>query len=357
MVSGVFVLVALYVSVKLIRNHLKYFTKPGVQRKIIGILWMVPIYATTSWLSLRFKSWSLLFDMMRDCYEAYVIYLFLALMVAYLGDGSDERVVRILMTLPDLPHPFPFNYWNKPIKMDSSFLRDCKMAAMQFVVLKPLTGFLAILLEHFDLYAQGEFVLNRGYLYISIILNASVTYAFYYLVLFYLALGTHLKPYKPVPKFLCVKAVLFLSYWQSVVLAFLSKFEIIHQVGSWTTNDVTMGIQNVLICFEMMVIAFVHTHAFPYDEYKDYAESLETSSLRDSILSENFAFDDAVRDFNEVMPIVLPSGFKPSSNTRRSEKVIAPGVKLPPKQVTPVAYKNTKKTPLEPVDADRGWKL
>ncbi|ETW04912.1 hypothetical protein H310_04014 [Aphanomyces invadans] len=360
-ISGTFVLTALITSVKLIRNHLVYFTKPLVQRKIIGILWMVPIYATTSWLSLRFKDWSLFLDMFRDCYEAYVIYLFLALMVAYLGDGSDDRVVRILRTLPDLPHPFPFNYCNQPIKMGKRFLRDCKMAAMQFVVLKPLTGLLAIILEKFDMYGQGHFVLNRGYLYLSLIINASVTYAFYYLVLFYLALGTHLKPYNPVPKFLCVKAVLFLSYWQSVVLAFLSRFEIIHQLGSWTTDDVTNGIQNVLICFEMMVIAVVHTYAFPFESFKNddvFSDALDSGSLRDSILSENFAFDDALRDFNEVMPIVLPSGFKPSSNSRRSDKLLSParGGKVTKTKVT--AYKNLNtNSAVAPEDADRGWKL
>ncbi|ETV86652.1 hypothetical protein H257_01777 [Aphanomyces astaci] len=361
-ISGTFVLTALVISVKLIRNHLVYFAKPLVQRKIIGILWMVPIYATTSWLSLRFKGWSLFLDMLRDCYEAYVIYLFLALMVAYLGDGSDDRVVRILRTLPDLPHPFPFNYCNPPIKMGKRFLRDCKMAAMQFVVLKPLTGFAAILLERFDLYGQGHFVVNRGYLYLSLIINASVTYAFYYLVLFYLALGTHLKPFNPVPKFLCVKAVLFLSYWQSVVLAFLSRFAIIHELGTWTTDDVTNGIQNVLICFEMMVIAVVHTYAFPFEAFKDddmmFANAMDGGTLRDSILSENFAFDDALRDFNEVMPIVLPSGFKPSSNSRRTDKLLSPprGGKVTKTKV-PASIKHGHAAAVTPEDADRGWKL
>lgn len=39
-------------------------------------------------------------------------------------------------------------------------------------------------------------------------------YAFYCLGMFYYVLKTPLKPYDPVPKFLCIKAVLFLSFWQ-----------------------------------------------------------------------------------------------------------------------------------------------
>jgi hypothetical protein len=146
-VAGVFVGVAVVASIRLIRGHLNNFTKPIVQSKvswlhgscwrlsflstaltddesclqIVGILWMVPIYATDSWLSLRFKvctrsvDWSsfplgrahepfhlqqdsaLYLDLLRDSYEGYVIYLFLALMIAYLGDGSNERVLQVRM--------------------------------------------------------------------------------------------------------------------------------------------------------------------------------------------------------------------------------------------------------------------
>lgn len=62
------------------------------QSKIIGILWMVPIYAVDSFVSLRFKDAALYVDMLRDCYEGYALYLFLALMVGYLGDGDEYKV-------------------------------------------------------------------------------------------------------------------------------------------------------------------------------------------------------------------------------------------------------------------------
>jgi hypothetical protein len=45
-------------------------------------------------------------------------------------------------------------------------------------------------------------------------MNVSVGYAFYCLGLFYIMLNQPLKKHNPVPKFLCIKAVLFLSFWQ-----------------------------------------------------------------------------------------------------------------------------------------------
>ncbi|KAK1945692.1 Transmembrane protein 184 [Phytophthora citrophthora] len=314
-VAGVFVAASVLSSALLIRGHLNHFTQPIVQSKIVGILWMVPIYATDSWLSLRFKDAALYLDLMRDSYEGYVIYLFLALMIAYLGGGNNERVIASMRGLPDLNHPWPFKRWLKPIQMGPGFLRDCKMATMQFVVVKPMMAFVAIVLRLNGMYDQGNFSAKKGYLYTSLLVNASITYAFYYLVLFYLALRAQLAPYNPVPKFLCIKAVLFLSFWQSVVLAFLSRFQIIHELGSWSVENVTTGIQNLLICFEMFFVALAHHKAFPYQPYVH-----GNPALRTSILADHLAFEDAMRDFNEVMPVVLPTPFKPGAATLKAKK-------------------------------------
>lgn len=309
-VAGVFVAASIVVSALLIRGHLQHFTQPNVQSKIVGILWMVPIYATDSWLSLRFKDAALYLDLMRDSYEGYVIYLFLALLIAYLSQGSKERMVAMVKPLPDLDHPWPVNTWAKPIQLGPTFLRDCKMATMQFVVVKPTMALVAIVLHLNGLYDPGDFRATRGYLYTSFVVNASITYAFYYLVLFYKALRSPLAPFHPMPKFLCIKAVLFLSFWQSLVLAFLSRFEVLHDVGSWSVENVTTGIQNLLICFEMFGVALAHHRAFPYDLYVH-----GNAALRTNILADHLAFEDAVRDFNEVMPVVLPTSFKPGAAT------------------------------------------
>ena len=57
------------VSIDLIFRHARNFSCPPIQSKIMGILWMVPIYAVDSWLSLRFRKQAVYIDMFRDCYE------------------------------------------------------------------------------------------------------------------------------------------------------------------------------------------------------------------------------------------------------------------------------------------------
>jgi len=70
---------------------------------------------------------------------------------------------------------------------------------------------------------EGSFDLNKGWVYLVVIMNVSVAYAFYCLGLFYVILHAPLEKHNPVPKFLCIKAVLFLSFWQGVVVAGLAR--------------------------------------------------------------------------------------------------------------------------------------
>lgn len=55
---------------------------------------------------------------------------------------------------------------------------------------------------------------QSGYLYITIVYNISVSLSLYALFLFYFATKELLNPFEPVLKFLTIKAVIFLSFWQ-----------------------------------------------------------------------------------------------------------------------------------------------
>ena len=54
-----------------IYSHLRFYTNSDQQRYIVRILFIVPIYAFDSWLSLLFfkESYYIYFNSVRDCYE------------------------------------------------------------------------------------------------------------------------------------------------------------------------------------------------------------------------------------------------------------------------------------------------
>jgi hypothetical protein len=69
--AGVMVLGTIVLSLRLVYLHLTHWYMPDVQKYVVRILWMVPIYAVQSWFSLRFHSSRIYIDTVRDLYEAY----------------------------------------------------------------------------------------------------------------------------------------------------------------------------------------------------------------------------------------------------------------------------------------------
>ena len=316
--------IAIAVSVRLIIRHLRHFSQPIIQRKIIAILWMVPIYAATSCLSLRFIGHSMFLDMLRDCYEGFVIYMFFALCYCYIGQFDREhielsRIYSVLIARESISHliKFPSCFGINPtIDLRSNprlFLLQCKKYILQFVVIKPLgTTVAMILASWFDGFENGNFSFNNGYIYVTVLTNLSISVSLYWLILFYQATKDALSPFDPVPKFLCIKGVLFFSYWQSVCISLLVKFGIITDLPiiHYTVQHVSSTVQNSLICLEMVAFAIMHSYAFPVDPFIFLPTRLNSSaetnpqviSSARSMLRNAIDLGDMLEDMQEVAP-------------------------------------------------------
>ncbi len=70
-----------------------------------------------------------------------------------------------------------------------------KQGVLQFVLIKPITAVLAIILEQYELYNEGVISFKSGYTYVSMINNTSISLSLYCLVLFYLATEEPLRPF------------------------------------------------------------------------------------------------------------------------------------------------------------------
>lgn len=72
--AGTFTLLSCLISMWHMSAHLRELNQPIIQRKILAILWMCPIYAITSWFSLVFPDTEGYLAIIKDSYEAYIIY-------------------------------------------------------------------------------------------------------------------------------------------------------------------------------------------------------------------------------------------------------------------------------------------
>ncbi|EHH54005.1 transmembrane protein 184C [Macaca nemestrina] len=282
-IAGIFLLLTIPISLWVILQHLVHYTQPELQKPIIRILWMVPIYSLDSWIALKYPSIAIYVDTCRECYEAYVIYNFMGFLTNYLTNRYPNLV--LILEAKDQQKHFPPLCCCPPWAMGEVLLFRCKLGVLQYTVVRPFTTIVALICELLGIYDEGNFSFSNAWTYLVIINNMSQLFAMYCLLLFYKVLKEELSPIQPVGKFLCVKLVVFVSFWQAVVIALLVKVGVISEKHTWewqTVEAVATGLQDFIICIEMFLAAIAHHYTF---SYKPYVQEAEEGSCFDSFLA------------------------------------------------------------------------
>ncbi|ODM96812.1 Transmembrane protein [Orchesella cincta] len=276
LIGGVFALLAIPISFWEITQHLVHYTKPYLQKHVIRILWMVPVYALDAWIGLLAPEYSIYCNSLRECYEAYVIYNFMKFLLNYLNAEMDLEA-------------------NLEMKQQASFWSSAILYLLTAKYYHILTGLIFYrfttfflfavfvigkwdknsICELFGVYGEDEYRSNMAFPYIIAINNVSQFVAMYCLVLFYRANKDELQPMRPIGKFLCIKSVVFFSFFQGVAISILVNTGIIANVFGTTEKndikDISSSLQNFLICIEMFFAALAHHYAFSYKAYVDMA--------------------------------------------------------------------------------------
>lgn len=168
-------------------------------------------------------------DLVRSLFEAWVIYEFFSLLLAYLGDSEQEQQ-RLIHQKEGGPIPFPFCcwfYWPD----GQYFLRDLKATVIQYVILRPLTMTIAIVLQVHDQLHPESLSPVYGNFWLVGINMISVTIALYGLIVLYLVVAREIKEYRP-SKSLLILYLTFRSH-QVLVGEVCSLLDILAECRDW----------------------------------------------------------------------------------------------------------------------------
>ncbi|KAJ7563032.1 hypothetical protein O6H91_03G093900 [Diphasiastrum complanatum] len=184
-------------------------------------------------------------------------------MYSYVGISISKNIIPDNIKGRKIHHSFPLTFFvPHEVPLNQQSLKLLKWWTWQFVIIRPVLSFLMIALQLLGLY-KGAITWI-----VTFILNASVSLAMYSLLNFYHLFGKELAPHKPLPKFLCIKGVVFFSFWQGVVLQLLAAAGIIRTAHKWLEiEQIEEAYQNLLICVEMVVFAVLQQYAFHVAEY------------------------------------------------------------------------------------------
>jgi hypothetical protein len=274
----------------------KNYRKPLLQRYVVRILLMVPIYSISSWTSMVSLTAAQFLDPIRDIYEAFTIYTFFWLLINYLG-GERSVIVTTHGRAP-VEHLWPLNHvFSKVDISDPHTFLLIKRGILQYAWLKPILAIASIIMKATGTYQEGYIGVTSGYFWSGIIYNISVTLSLYYLGLFWVCMHDDLLPFRPIPKFLCIKLIIFASYWQGFLLSILVWIGAIpDDVQGYTPDNLAAAIQDALICVEMPIFAVAHWYAFSWHDFAD-----------NSILSARMSVRHAFRDSFGLLDLIIDS--------------------------------------------------
>ncbi|CAG8623286.1 8836_t:CDS:2, partial [Paraglomus occultum] len=292
-IAGLFAWTATGLSVMAIWSHLKNYRKPvsgeGVegargetlierhvygkiyeekkrlQRFVVRIIAMVPIYAISSWISLISLRMAFYLDAVRDIYEAFVMYCFFNLLINYLG--GDRSLLISRHGHPPLVATGFIRFFVKEIDIsDPLFFLFLKRSILQYVYIKPLLAAATMILKWNETYNDGTISTKSGMIW-------------------------HLT---------------------GLGLAILSWLGIISDnkdsgddAGQLSAENRSVAIQDFLICMEMTLAAIGHWYAYSYKDYID-------PTIQSARMPIAYAFRDAMgtKDvFEDTLEIIHGGGF------------------------------------------------
>jgi hypothetical protein len=287
-IGGCFAAFAIVFSFFLIFMHATHYLRPWEQRHIIRILFMVPIYATVSWLSFAYYRHAIYFEVVRDCYEAFAIASFFTLICHYIAQDLHEQKNYFRAISPrNWIWPIPWlqkccggktGAWRTP-RSGLTWFNVIWTGVFQYCFIRVFMTFTALITQALERYCQESLSPAFAHVWVICIEAAAVTIAMYCIIQFYIQVRNDIRQHKPLLKVAAIKLVIFLSFWQTIVISFATSTGAIKPSPKFQTPDIKIGIPNFLICVEMAFFALFHLFAFSWKPYTFDSKEYQSESV------------------------------------------------------------------------------
>ncbi|KAI5868547.1 DUF300-domain-containing protein [Durotheca rogersii] len=283
-IAGAATLVAYVVSFFLMWQHALNYTKPREQRHIIRILFMIPVYATSAFLCIYYYWHAIYFQVLSECYEAFAIASFFALMCHYIAPDLHDQKNYFRHMRPIKPWVWPINWfakccgaqrgpWRTP-QSGLTWFNIVWIGIYHYCFIRVAMTITAVVTQYFERYCESSNSPVFAHIWVIVIECIAVTIAMYCLIQFYVQLREPLAEHRPFLKVLAIKLVIFLSFWQTIAISLgTSTLGIVNPTPALAYPDLKVGIPSLMLCVEMAIFAILHIWAFPYAPYVEGART------------------------------------------------------------------------------------
>lgn len=275
-VSSTFGLIATVIALWLIYCHATHYSRPWEQKHIIRILFMIPVYAVVSFLSFLYYPHAIYFQVIRDCYEAFAIASFFTLLCHYLAPSLHDQKEYFRSQKPrNWVWPLSwFQYctggrYKGLLRIPTAGLTSFNIlwvGIFQYCFVHICMTFLALLTQATGRYCESSLHPAFAHIWVSLINATGVAIAMYCIIQFYAQIKPDITKNRPLLKLVCIKLVIFFSFWQNLLISFASTR--VQTTPTMSYPDIKIGVPSILLCIEMAIFAALHILAFPYRPYR-----------------------------------------------------------------------------------------
>lgn len=268
-VSGSFAAATVLITLVSVARHAFNYRVREQQRQIIRILYMPPVYAVISFFSYRFFREYTYYELVEVVYEAITLSAFMLLLIQYVAEsGAGGSAEAALARKDKQPLPLPFCFLRfRPTK--PAFMHVVKWSVMQYAIIRPAISVASIVTQYYNVYCSSSYSYKYAYVYLVSVDTVSITVALYGLILFYVLTREELRGRRPLAKFLCIKLIVMVTFYQSFVFSALQDYKVIKGTQYWTATNVSDGLSALALCIEMVFFALAMMWAYPPSDYTD----------------------------------------------------------------------------------------
>ena len=141
------------------------------------------------------------------------------------------------------------------------------VGVFQYCFIQVFFTCVAALTEPFDLYCENSLDPAFAHIWTIGFEAVAVTIAMYCIIQFYLQLKDDIASHKPLLKVAAIKLVIFLSFWQTLLISLLTSVGVLKAGKRLGSQDINNGLPSLLLCIEMAIFAVFHLWAFSWRPY------------------------------------------------------------------------------------------
>jgi hypothetical protein len=136
------------------------------------------------------------------------------------------------------------------------YVHRTSVGIYQYILIRVFFSILSLICQGAGCYSSGDWgQWHKLFPWAMLFINVSQIVALYCIVSFYLETHDWCAKFKPLHKFMVIKGVVFVSWWQGLGIAGATKMGLVPDTLTYSKEELAAGIQNFAICVEMLFAA------------------------------------------------------------------------------------------------------